>query len=228
MSNQIYLDILDHDYTEPVYLGMGDYGKVYKTYSIKYEIFFALKIIIFYDNQDYVSGYNEGIILNYLSSNQCVKYILCFYQMKIDEKKIYIATEYVDGYTIYTGYQLDLITDMPKLLINLWEGLKTIHKYGILHTDIHSGNIMVLPNHDVVFIDFGLACPIHDNVSKQLNIPTCVYTYSYDMYQLSNCVLKLFKSNQIVKTIYHIINNDQLPGTIDDVLTYLYKYEMNI
>ena len=61
--------------------------------------------------------------------------------------------------------------------INQWEeivknivAIKEIHKFGVLHNDIKSDNIIVLPNNNVVLIDFGLSCM--SNEVHELRFPS--------------------------------------------------------
>ena len=72
----------------------------------------------------------------------------------------YLVMEYVAGRSLQAKIRVDgLLEDdvVRTLLLDITEGLATVHKEGLLHRDIKPENVMLRPDGTPVLIDFGAA-----------------------------------------------------------------------
>lgn len=73
----------------------------------------------------------------------------------------YIVMDYIDGadLSVYLEQNAGILhkEEAKKIIINVLEALKDVHKEGILHLDISPKNICMSKKHDPVLIDFGAA-----------------------------------------------------------------------
>lgn len=81
------------------------------------------------------------------------------YDLYEDENLLLFTMEYVDGLGLdeLIDKKIFQLSHLPKLLIDISEGLSIIHSLGIIHRDLKPGNIML--NRDGIFkiTDFGVA-----------------------------------------------------------------------
>lgn len=178
---------------EKLYEG-GKIGEVLrKTYKIKLDIFDAIdpkkhkknhdkksckfflkKIEIdddYHKKDDQISYIKQEIkVLKRLSDN---KFCLCyFFDIKINDK-YYIATEFLTNYRdlfyietqrfFYCNDRYKYL-DFRRLIINMIDGLKSVHSLGIVHRDIKPENIMFENNEfNIKYVDFGFSCYISES-----------------------------------------------------------------
>ena len=110
---------------------------------------------------------DEVTILQTLSA-VCDPYIVCYYDnfpgILDGEDVIFIVTEYIEGTTlknyIITHPYIEE-TLLLSLFYNLAKGLLQIHDKGIAHRDIKPDNIMITPNGQIKYIDFGISCVLY-------------------------------------------------------------------
>ena len=162
-------------------VGRGGYGRVYL--AIKDNEPYAIKVIKVHKDEDIIL--REIIILHYLSQPKCRLNILCFIDAKkVEPKNIYILiTKYMSGgelgdyiYNTYYSYMEHnrklYYKVLYKYFYQMVDAVNEIHKLGIAHNDIKPSNFLV--NNDKVYLsDFGLACPLTEELAKKLNIKMC-------------------------------------------------------
>ncbi|CAM6089793.1 unnamed protein product [Calypogeia fissa] len=73
------------------------------------------------------------------------------YGLTVRGTLVFLAIEYLEGLTL----QPAIIS--KEIAMAVFQALMAIHSHGVLHGDLHEGNILVLLNGDVQIIDFGFA-----------------------------------------------------------------------
>lgn len=95
--------------------------------------------------------------------------ILTVYEIGIDGRRHFIATEFIEGETlraVLARGKLDL-RDALNIAIQVGSALAAAHKSGVFHRDIKPENIMVRPDAYVKVLDFGIA-----KLSEQKEAPS--------------------------------------------------------
>lgn len=101
---------------------------------------------------------NEIKILN-LIKDQCAEYFVCFITFGDYFGIPYMVFEYLEGYRNLDGinfFKLDK-SIASQIIRQLYTGLRTMHKLGIVHNDIKPINI-ISNGHKIKYIDYGLSC----------------------------------------------------------------------
>jgi len=103
---------------------------------------------------------NEVNTLSQLAKN--CEHFVCFVDFLEDDTNFYIITEYLDQYipldnedSVWSDIKPSLKMKIIKQLI---DDIVQLHKLGIIHGDIHPGNILLSQKGDIKLIDFGQAC----------------------------------------------------------------------
>lgn len=134
--------------------------------------------------------------------------VVQFIDLFHENNTAYIVMEFLQGDTLD-----GLIDKQPKkvlpwqmavdIVLECLDTLERIHKMGILHRDISTSNIFILPNGDITFIDFGIARyeaeqvqrPLTRNYKKQYSPPEQVQGKNQDpttdLYALAIVLFKL-------------------------------------
>lgn len=134
-------------------------------YLIERQFFEDLFVLKPYENEEY----KMLKILNQNGDNSS-PLIIRLYDISKDKK--YIILEYIEGSTIFDLIILkqkiseEIILKISKCIL---QGLRYIHEKGVVHSDIHEGNIMFSNFNDnlkVKIIDFGSSRTFDASVSK--------------------------------------------------------------
>lgn len=140
-------------------LGAGGMGGVYLAHDARLDRKVALKLLPIYlgRNKDQLSRFQQEARATSAFSHQnvCVIYEVG----ESEEKRHYIAMEYVEGVTLRrhlagTRMKLDEVLDVA---MQIAAALTAAHAVGIVHRDIKPENIMLRRDGCVKVLDFGLA-----------------------------------------------------------------------
>lgn len=151
-------------------LGKGKFGNVLLGIDKTYEganKFFAVKTVNKNNptEEEYKINRWESTIFNSLKNVNHPNIVKCFKKYE-NEKNIYFVYEFVKGSDLKVFSRMDKSPQMIKhtLLIafQILKGLKELHKYGIIHRDIKTTNILIScdgpeVDNSVKIIDFGLS-----------------------------------------------------------------------
>jgi hypothetical protein len=164
---------LINDYYVERELGRGGFGVVYLCVDSKT----GEKVVVKQVKKETGEEKNEYDSLAYLR-DECGKYFICVKEYISTEKDFYIVMEYLENYDELSKYRKEItftietggdLTVIRKIIENICQGIKEMHKKGVAHNDIKLENIMVnYQTGDIRFIDFGLAC-IHDKCILNAN-----------------------------------------------------------
>ncbi len=143
-------------------IGRGSYSIVYKAVHKDLNMVVAIKMMRhnMVIDSDFVSHFKkEARIIASLNHEN----ILNVYDFEERYKTVFIIMEYLEGESLQ-----DLLLRLrviPSALVaeyvyQICQGLDYAHGKGIIHRDINTVNVMVLPNDRIKILDFGLACQL--------------------------------------------------------------------
>jgi|SRR5579875_478636 len=177
----------------------GNNSTIYR--AIKDNIYYTVKIVTPKNAQQKEQTLNEITILKFLSTPTCHYNIICFKEYihiknpntrylthkifgeESKSDKYIIITYYVEGVDLfdfvakrikYTKNIRNYYWEIYQLFYQMAYAVKEIHDLGIAHNDIKTENFLY-NTHTVYLADFGFACPVTEQLSKELNIPICKY-----------------------------------------------------
>ncbi|RKP07913.1 kinase-like domain-containing protein [Thamnocephalis sphaerospora] len=139
-------------------VGEGTYGKVYKARNRETGQLVALKRIRMETERDGfpITAMREMKLLQ----SMCHENVLKLYEVMILKGSVYLVFEYMDydlaGVLAHPKLQYDE-SHAKCLLRQLLEGLRYLHKKGVLHRDIKGSNLLLNKCGDLKLADFGLA-----------------------------------------------------------------------
>ena len=156
-------------------LGKGKFGHVFLAERLRDKKLFAIKIVLKTNptEEEYKINRWESTIFNCLH-NIKNENIIKTIQRYESETKIFFVFEYVKGSDLKTyiksneyNQNIYSLTNLINITFQILNGVKCLHKYGIIHRDIKSANIMVnqdytndskgTPKDSVKLVDFGLS-----------------------------------------------------------------------
>lgn len=83
-----------------------------------------------------------------------------------EQEQLYIIMEFIEGISLerYIYSEIGLIPEVKALpmFLDILDTVAYLHNNGILHLDIKSNNIMILPDGNIKLIDLGIASRISD------------------------------------------------------------------
>lgn len=90
--------------------------------------------------------------------------IITIYEVGVEDERLFIATEYVDGETLREKIHAGELTYLEAIKIaeQVAEALAVAHDAQIVHRDVKPDNIMIRRDGIVKILDFGLAKPIFE------------------------------------------------------------------
>lgn len=187
-------------------IGEGAYGSVYKAYEIQDKDKSDDERQYFVIKKMGQNNFYEGINFSALREIKILKEIkhqnvLQLIDVVFEKKSLYLSYEFLDldlHKLIHLSKNTVLEEKVIKaIMLNLLEGLKVIHKHGVLHRDLKPQNILISNKGIVKIADFGMARYISSynremtrNVvtnwyrSPELFFGSSCYTSAIDMWSL--------------------------------------------
>lgn len=122
------------------------------------------------------------------------------------ESNYYIVMEFIEGLTFWQHRvkKFKSESEIENYAIQAIKILDCIHSQGIIHRDLKPDNIMITPEHKVIFLDFGLSC-LKDKCTYHA-MPEGYYPpefyqlqqdykwdYKYDVFNLGVTLIQLFE-----------------------------------
>lgn len=140
-------------------IGEGGMGEVYRAVNVHDGRLAALKLV----HRDLSAApearrrlAREGELVSQLRHPRIVRLL----ERGEHDGRLYLAMDYLPGQTLAqrleTGPPLPL-AEALSVLADLAEALTTLHQQGVIHRDLHPGNVMLGPDGHAVLLDFGLA-----------------------------------------------------------------------
>ncbi len=151
-------------------IGAGGMGEVYIAHDDQLDRDVALKVLLpeFCCQEDRVKRFKfEAKAVSALNHPS----IITIHEIEEINDKLFIATELVDGKTLRERIEAgDLDTyEIVKIAEQVADALSVAHEANIVHRDIKPENIMIRKDGLSKILDFGLAKPIIENVSGNLD-----------------------------------------------------------
>lgn len=140
------------------YLGAGACGMVMRAQMLPENTGAAIKLLLFPRNHEELTRFSrEAEVLHSLSHPSIVKG-LCTVQRVDGLGASWYAMELVDNAMTLNSFALQHpLIDVVRVLARATEALAYAHAHGIVHRDLHGGNILIKCNDDVKLLDFGSA-----------------------------------------------------------------------
>ena len=145
-------------YTDPVLLGQGGMGAVYRATDPMLDRFVAVKVLT-HREPKYVERFRrEAQVLAKIMHPSIIQ---IYEIVGSDEEQLdpYIVMEYFEGKPLDAILKMGPMSakDLISVIRQTAEGLKKAHANSVIHRDIKPANIMMAANGDVKILDFGIA-----------------------------------------------------------------------
>ena len=143
-------------------IGRGAYSIVYKAKHKDLNMIVAIKMMRhnMVINSDFLQLFkNEAQIIASLNHEN----ILNVFDFEERYKTVFIIMEYLEGESLQDLLLRLRVIPTPlavNYLYQICQGLAYAHEKGIIHRDINTANVMVLPDDSIKILDFGLACHV--------------------------------------------------------------------
>lgn len=169
--------IVAHRFRIMRFIGSGGMGEVYLAYDLELGELVALKTlraILSADARMVTSFRQEVHLARQVTHPNVCRIFDMFWHHDGDQSAIAILTmEYLPGQTlldiVHSEGPLSSSEALP-IIRQVAEGLDAAHKFGIIHGDFKSGNVMLVPQVDgttrAVITDFGLASEQHQTSAE--------------------------------------------------------------
>jgi serine/threonine protein kinase len=146
-------------YTIEHELGHGQNGVVYLARDMRLDRRVAIKVLNRSDEEAWAETLQEARLASCLDH----RYICTIYDVgEVDaegENLPYIAMEYVDGPSLFERLENGPLepTLLRRFAIQLSEALAYAHEHGVIHRDVKASNVLISPDAEAKFVDFGSA-----------------------------------------------------------------------
>jgi eukaryotic-like serine/threonine-protein kinase len=144
-------------------IGAGGMGEVYMAHDSQLDRKVALKVLLpeFCCDEERTNRFKlEAKAASALNHPN----IITIYEVGIEDERLFIATEFVDGITLRDRINSGEMTYLEAIKIaeQVGDALAVAHEAHIVHRDIKPDNIMIRKDGIVKILDFGLAKPIFE------------------------------------------------------------------
>lgn len=217
-------------------LGSGGMGKVYKAVDSETKKIVALKVLnpeLLKDPENRRRLSAEGHLLASFDHPNIVKVL----EIGESNERGFIAMEYLNGGTLKEKLEKShplSFSQIKQYLLQVCDGLSEVHKHGIIHRDMKTGNLMLTEDDAIRIMDFGLSkSPL---VTTMTSLGTVLGTLGYvapeqvtsvnvdqrtDIFSLGVIMFELltnqlpFKGENEIALIHSIFNTiPPLPSTL--------------
>lgn len=194
MDRKIFEEITKiNDYKIIKILGQGAFGIVFLVKKNKKQ--YALKLT--WEGKETID--KEYDILSY--KNNCKSVIPCVYDKGSfyfnNEIQYYLVMEYISGYTIDEFIKIYKKKNIKinekciiKLIYHTIKGINYLHSNNIVHSDLHSGNI-IFNKSKLILIDLGAGCILKKHINSDVS---CLrYLKFYEKQKKTITIKELFQ-----------------------------------
>ena len=149
-------------------IATGGMARVYLATQQTLDRKLALKVMDGRKDRDFAERFlNEGRLIASLHHPN----IITIHDLgRLDDGRVYIAMEYIDGETLEHRLSRPVGADQAvSILRNLAECLAYVHEHGVIHRDIKPANILYRKDGTMVLTDFGIAKQIDSdsNITRE-------------------------------------------------------------
>ncbi|HIE64699.1 MAG: protein kinase [Nitrospira sp.] len=152
-------------------IGQGGMGVVYQAEDT------LLKRIVAYKVLPVAIKENKAMLKNFLQEARIAAAlnhpsIVTLYDTGKNGDEIYITMEYVDGITLkkFLEKRLHPVRISLRIMKSICTGIAYAHRENVVHRDLKPANIMLIRNHGVKIMDFGLAKLITDDAADKTSV----------------------------------------------------------
>ncbi len=145
-------------YTDPVLLGQGGMGAVYRATDPMLDRFVAVKVLT-HREPKYVERFRREAQVLAKIMHPCIIQIYEIVGSDEEQQDPYIVMEYFEGKPLDSLLKMGPMhaKDLVSVIRQTAEGLKKAHANNVIHRDIKPANLMMAANGDAKILDFGIA-----------------------------------------------------------------------
>ncbi len=161
-------------------LGVGGFGRVYKAFDPGVGRPVAIKMLTALDSPELVERFRAEA---YTTGNLHHIRILSRYTTSACKKDSpYIVMEYLEGRDLrqlMDASQPCSLLDKVRIMAQVGQALEYAHANGVVHRDVKPSNIRVLPNGNVIVLDFGIARLVRESSTRLTQSGLLIGTIMY-------------------------------------------------
>ena len=159
-------------------IGKGGFGTVYRAWDPTVNRAVAIKVLTVAGDADLLTRFrNEAASTGNLHHRN----IVTIHDFGEHEGVPYMVMQLLEGETLQElqarKAPLTLVQKM-QIMAQVADGLNYAHQHGIVHRDVKPANIMIMPDHSVQIMDFGIA-RVTANTSRQTRTGFVIGTVLY-------------------------------------------------
>ena len=145
-------------YRDPVMLGQGGMGAVYKATDPSLDRFVAIKVLTHREPR-YVERFRREAQMLAKIMHPSIIQIYEIVGSDEDGSDPYIVMEYFEGKPLDSALKMGPMNaaQVVSIIRQTADGLKKAHANSVIHRDIKPANLMLAPSGDVKILDFGIA-----------------------------------------------------------------------
>ncbi|KIO30592.1 hypothetical protein M407DRAFT_14296 [Tulasnella calospora MUT 4182] len=147
-------------------IGQGVSGGVYAAYQVGTNLCVAIKQMDLDKQPKKDLIINEILVMRSSRHPNIVNYIDSF----LYKNDLWVVMEYMEGGSLEDVVKSNLMTEGQIAAVSreTCQGLEHLHRHGVIHRDIKSGNVLLSLQGDIKLVDFGCSAQTSDpNVSER-------------------------------------------------------------